>query len=55
MLNIYQIVVVKFLVTDKANESKFFKNNFVLANIISKIVFEISLLILSNANIDFLA
>ena len=39
MLNIYEIVVAAFLVTDKANRVIFFKKTFQVANISSKLDF----------------
>ena len=39
---------------DKANQVRFFKETFLVANISSKVVFEILFLTLSGANIDFL-
>ena len=54
MLDIYWMIVTVFLVTDKANWVKFFEETFLVANINPKVVFEMPLLILSDANIDFL-
>lgn len=54
-LDIYEIVVVAFLVTDKANQIKFFADIFLMANVNSKIVFKILFLNLSGVDIDFLA
>ena len=54
ILDIYKIVVVAFSITDKANQVKFFKKNFLVANVSPEIVFGILFLTLSNANIDFL-
>lgn len=53
ILDIYGIVVVAFLVTDKANQQRFLKKNLV-ANISLKVILEKLFLILSEANIDFL-
>lgn len=53
-LNTYGMIVAVFLVTNKANQIKFFKENFLVANISSKIVLEILFLTLINANGDFL-
>ena len=44
----------RFLVTNKANQLRFFEKTLLMANISLKIVFEMFLLILNSANIDFL-
>ena len=54
MLDTFGMVVVDFLLTDKANQVRFFKETFLVANISPKIVFEILFLTLSSANVDFL-
>ena len=54
MLDIYKIIVMAFLVINKANEIRFFEKIFLMANISLKLVFRIFFLNLSNANIDFL-
>ena len=54
MLDTFGIVVTAFLVIDKANQVKFFKETLLIANISLKIVIEISFFILSGADIDFL-
>ena len=48
------MVVAAFLVTDKANQVKFFEKIFLVANVIPKVVFKMLFLTLSDANIDFL-
>lgn len=53
-LNIYKIVVVAFLVTNKANQIRFFKKTFLFANDSLEIVLEILFFTLSDADIDFL-
>ena len=54
MLNTYGIVFAAFSMTDKANQVKFFKEPFLVANVSLKIVFGIPFLTLSSADIDFL-
>lgn len=54
MLETYKIVVATFLVTDKANRVRFYKEIFLIANIYPKIVFKMFFFIFSNADIDFL-
>ena len=53
MLDTYEMVVVAFSVTDKANRVRFFEETFLVANISSEIVFEMPFLTLSDADIDF--
>ena len=48
------MVVTAFLVTDKANWVRFFEKTFLVANVSLKVVFEMSFLTLSGANVDFL-
>ena len=54
MLDTYKIVVAVFLMTDKANEVRFFKKTFLVANVSPKIVLRILFLTLNIANVDFL-
>ena len=54
MLDTYEIVVVAFLVMDKANQVRLFEETYLVANISPEIVFGISCLTLSGADIDFL-
>ena len=54
MLDTNEIVVIAFLVTNKAYQVRFFKETILVANISLKVVFGILFLILSGANIDFL-
>ena len=52
-LDTYAIVVAVFLMMDKANQVRFFEEIFLVANFSPKIVFGMSFLTLSGANIDF--
>ena len=54
MLDTYKIVVAAFLVTDKANQVKFFEETFLVANVSLKVVFRMLFFVFSSANIDFL-
>ena len=54
MLDIYEIVVTNFLVTDKANQLRLFEKTFWIANVSLEIVYGMLFLNLSSANIDFL-
>lgn len=54
MLDTYGILIVVFLVTNKANQIRFFKKTFLMANVNPIIVFRMLFLILSDINIDFL-
>ena len=54
MLETYRIVVTVFSVKDKANQVRFFEETFLVANVSPKVVFEMSFLTLSGADIDFL-
>ena len=54
MLEIYGMVVVALSVEEKANQIRFFKETFLVANISPEIVIEMAFLILNNTNIDFL-
>ena len=54
MLDTYKIVIVAFLMTDKANRVKFFEKIFLVPNGSPKIVFGILVFFLSIADIDFL-
>ena len=53
MLDIYEIVVLTFLLTDKTNQIKFFEKSLLMAYISPETVFEMPFLILSNTNVDF--
>ena len=53
-LNSFKMVVAAFSMVDKTNQVKFFKKIFLVANVSSKIVFEILFLTLSIANVNFL-
>ena len=48
------MVVAAFSMIDKVNQGNFFEDNFLLANISLKKVFEMLFLSLSNADIHFL-
>ena len=48
------MVVTSFLVTDQANQVRFFEETFLVANVSSEIVFGMLFLILSGADVDFL-
>ena len=48
-LDIYEIVVVAFLMTEKANQVKFFEKTFFVANVSPKVVFVMLFLTLSGA------
>lgn len=54
ILDTYEILVAIFLVTDKANCVRFFKKNFLVANVSPKEIFGILFLTLIDINIDFL-
>ena len=54
MLDTYKIVVIAFLVTDKANRVRFFEKTFLVANVSPEVVFEMLFLTLTDADIDFL-
>ena len=53
-LDTYWMVVVAFLLTDKANQIRFFKKTFLIANVGLEVVFEMPFLTLSSTNVDFL-
>ena len=52
-LDTHKIVVAAFSIVDKANQVRFFEKTFLLANVSSEVVFRISFLTLSNADVDF--
>ena len=54
MLDTFGSVVAAFLVTDKANQVRFFEKTFLVANISPEVVFGMLFLILSGANVNFL-
>ena len=54
MLDTYEIVVIAFLLTDKANRIKFFEKTFLVTNVSLKAIIRMLFLTLSDANIDFL-
>ena len=53
-LDTYRMVVIAFSLTDKANQTRFFEETFLVANVSPKIVHGIPFLTLSGADIDFL-
>ena len=53
MLNTFGIVVTAFSVMDKANQIRFFEENFLVANVSLEVVLRIFFLTLSCANVDF--
>lgn len=54
MLNTYKMIIAAFLLTEKANQVRFFEETFLLANVSLEVVLRMRFLILSGANIDFL-
>lgn len=54
ILDIYKMIVTVFLVIDKANQIRLFKETFFVANISLKIVFKMSFFPLSSADDNFL-
>ena len=54
MRDTFEIVVVAFSVTDKANWVRFLEETFLVANVSLEVVFEILFLTLSGANVNFL-
>ena len=48
------MVVVAFSVIDKANQVRFFEEIFLVANVSLEVVFRMSFLTLSSADVDFL-
>ena len=54
MLDTFGIVVAAFSVIDKANQVRFFKETFLVANVSPEIVLGMLFLTLSNADIDSL-
>ena len=53
-LDIFEIIVAAFSVTDKANQVRFFKETFLVANVSPKVVIRIPFLTSSSVNVDFL-
>ena len=53
MLDTYGMVVAAFSVEDKANQVKFLKETFLVANVSPEVVLGRSFLTLSGANVDF--
>ena len=54
MLDTLKNIVTAFLVTNKTNRIRFFKETFLVANVSLKVVFRMTFLILSNADVNFL-
>lgn len=48
------MIVADFLMIDKANQDKFCKRTFLVANVSLKIVFKMHFFILNNEDVDFL-
>ena len=55
ILDTYGMVVAAFLMMDKANRVKFFKEIFMVANVSLEVAFKMPFFILSGANVDFLS
>ena len=53
MLDNYEMEITAFSVVDKVNRVKFFEKIFLVANVSLKVVFGMSLLTLSNVDINF--
>ena len=54
MLDPFRMVVTAFSLADKANQVRFFKETFLVANVSSKVVLEIPFLTLSDTDVNFL-
>ena len=54
MLDIFEMVVATFSITDKANWVKFFKETFLVVNISSTVILGMLFLILNGVDVDFL-
>ena len=54
ILDTFGMVVITFSVTDKANQVRFFKKSFLIANISPKVVFGMSFLNLNSTDVNFL-
>ena len=54
MLDIYEMVIAAFSMTDKANEVWFFEETFLVPNVSLEIVLKMLFLTLSGIDIDFL-
>ena len=52
-LDTYEMVIITFSITDKANRVKFFEKIFLVANISLEIIFGMLFFTLNRANIDF--
>ena len=53
MLDTFGMMILAFLVTNKANRVRFFEETFLVANVSPEVVFRMSFLTLSGANVDF--
>ena len=53
ILDIFEIVITAFSVTDKANQVRFFEETFLVANVGPEVVLGMSLFILSDTDVDF--
>ena len=54
MLDMFGIIVVAFSLINKANQVKFFKETFLVANISLEVVFRMFFYTLSGTDVDFL-
>lgn len=54
ILDTYEIVVMTFSIIGKANQRRFLKKIFLVANVSSKVLLGILFLTLSRADVDFL-
>ena len=54
MLATYGMIIAAFLVEDKANQVKFFKETFLVANVSPEVVLGMPFLTLSGADVNFL-
>ena len=53
MLDTFEMVVVAFSVTNKANQIRFFEETFLVANVSPEVVLRLLFLTLSSADVDF--
>ena len=53
ILDTYEMVVIAFLVMDKANRVRFFEESFLVANVSPRIIFVMFFLTMSSVDIDF--
>ena len=55
MLNIFGMIVAAFSMMDKANQIRFFKETFLVANVSPEVIFEMLFFTLSGVDVDFLS